>query len=88
MRPLAMPKTRTIEDNGVVRGSHLINDTTNQHVFDHRAIAVQKHDGRTVTLFHVVQPNAIDCHEPALWQIIALGLGSPAVDQDSRSGES
>ena len=78
-----MPKSRPIEDNGAVRRSRVINDAADQHVFDHRAVAVQKHDGRTVALFHVVQADAIDCHEPALGQVVALGLGSPAVDQHS-----
>ena len=87
-RPLAVPESRPIEDNGAVRTGGVINNATDQHVLDHRAVAVQEHNRRTVTLVHVVQPDAIDGHEPALGQIIALGLGSPAVDQDSRSGES
>ena len=83
-----MPKSRPIEDNRAVGRGRLINDAADQHVFDHRAIAMQEHDGRAVALFHVVQPDAVHCHEPALGQVVALGLGRAAVDQHRRSGES
>jgi len=63
------------------RPKPLIDNTTNQHVFDQRPIAVQEDDGRAVAIFDVVEPHAIDGQELASGQIIALGLGRAAVDQ-------
>jgi threonine dehydrogenase-like Zn-dependent dehydrogenase len=45
--PLAVPKSRPIEDNGAVRRSRLVN-ATDQHVFDHRAIAETRWANRYV----------------------------------------
>jgi hypothetical protein len=78
---IAVPETRPVEDNGPVGGSRVINHAADQHVFDHRAVAVQEHHGRAVALFNVVKTDAIDGQKLAAWQVFALGLGRPPVDK-------
>lgn len=66
-----------------------INDPTGQEVLDHRAVAVQEQDGFTLTLFEVMQSDAVDLQEPTNGRVFAFGSprrhkhknGKPAHEQ-------
>ena len=42
--PVAVSKSRPVENNGAVMAGGLIEHAADQHVLDHRAVAVHEHD--------------------------------------------
>ena len=50
-----------------------INDPTGQEVLDHRAVAMQEQDRLALTLFEVMQSDAVYLQEPTNGRVFAFG---------------
>jgi len=76
-----MAEPRPVEGDGAMGLGRVIDKATDEHVVDHRPVAVQEDDGRACAALHVVQSYAIRGNEWAPGRIVPLGLGRSAIGQ-------
>ena len=86
-RALAMAKPRPVEGNGAVLPGGMIDHAADQHVIDHRAVAVKKHDRRAAPAHEIVKPHAVSGDERSFWRMLALGFSGAAVHEDGGPGQ-
>ena len=86
-RALAMAKPRPVEGNGPVLPGGMIDHAADQHVIDHRAVAVKKHDRPAAPAHEIVKPHAVRGDERSFWRMLALGFSGAAVHEDGGPGQ-
>jgi hypothetical protein len=86
LRPVAVAVARSVERDHPVPLGHPVEDAAQHPVVRGNDVAVQKHDGWTLALLEIMQPDAIHLDEPPARRVPLLGLaGAPGVeDGDSR----